>query len=111
MSRSGRKFIYNDQNFLNKIKLNEVSDISELKKFKNEAIKKNWFLNKTLFIVNKKTDIILDYMVGLYFLVYNGNTFNLLFIKDNMVGYRIGEFIITKKLGNQIHNNKRSIKK
>lgn len=111
MSRSIRKFIYNDYTFLNKLKLNEISDISELKKFKIEALKRNWFLNKTLFIIKKKNDIILDYMVGLYFLVYNGNNFSLLFIKENMVGYRIGEFIITKKLGSQIHNNKRNSNK
>lgn len=111
MTRSIRKFIYNDYIFLNKLKLNEVSEISELKKFKIEAVKKNWFLNKTLFIIKKKNDIILDYMVGLYFLVYNGNSFFLLFIKENMVGYRIGEFIITKNLGSQIHNNKRNSNK
>lgn len=108
MARSIRKFIFNDYIFLNKLKLNEISEISELKKFKIEASKKNWFLNKTLFIIKNKNDVILDYMVGLYFLVYNGKNFFLLFIKENMVGYRIGEFILTKNLGSQIHTNKRN---
>lgn len=110
MSRSLRKFVNNNYRFSTKIMLNNFSEIIELKKLRNEAIKKNWFLNKELFVVTDKSTIIWDFMIGLYFLVYIGNTYQLIFIKENMVGYRIGEFVTTKSLGEQIHTTKRKKK-
>lgn len=46
--------------------------------------------------------------VGLYFEVHDGNGFRLLEIKSEMVGYNLGEFILTKKLGNIHTLNKKS---
>ena len=111
MSRSLRKVKTLNYTNIRKFQLNKISDISELKNLKSRAIDQNWFLNKTLFILWSKTDIILDFMVGFYILVYNGNSFNLIFIKENMVNFKVGEFVITKKLGKQIHEAKSKRKK
>ena len=107
MTRALKKFKYTNHNFLKILEKNQVSTLHSLKKLKNEALKKNWFLNKELFITDNKSIIILDFMVGLYFLVYNGLTYQLVFIKENMIGYKIGEFVLTKTLGEEIHNLKK----
>lgn len=111
MARSLRKFKNFNYAFFSKINCNQNSVINDLKNLKIRAIEQNWFLNKELFICNKKTDIILDYMVGLYLLVYVGNTYSLLYVRENMVNYRVGEFVITKRLGSQIHDVKGGKKK
>lgn len=41
------------------------------------------------------------------FLVYNGHRYVSLLIKDFMLGYRIGEFVTTKRLGKKIHLKKK----
>ena len=110
MSRSLKKGIFINHLNLKKIQFNLSSNINELKNLKSRAITENWFLNKTVFILWKKNDIIFDFMVGLYLLVYNGNNFNLIFVKENMVNHKIGEFVITKRLGNQIHESKKKKK-
>ncbi len=40
---------------------------------------------------------ILPEMVGLTFAVHNGKTFNAVFVTENMVGHKLGEFSPTRK--------------
>ena len=39
-------------------------------------------------------------------LIYNGLKFISIIIKENMIGHKFGEFVLTKKIGAQIHSNK-----
>lgn len=41
------------------------------------------------------------------FIVYNGHRFVSLLIKDFMLGHKVGEFIVTKRLGKKIHFKKK----
>ncbi len=63
--------------------------------------KKVWFKN----IVIKPDDI------GLEVEVYNGNRFVNLLIEEKMVGEVLGSFILTKKIGGNIHKKKKKVKK
>jgi ribosomal protein S19 len=56
--------------------------------------------------VFSRSSTILDQFVGLRFEVYNGKTFKTLKISKEMVGYKFGEFVFTKKLGSSIHKKK-----
>lgn len=71
MSRSKYKGIINEENF--------------------DKIKKAKFriLNKNL--------IILPEYINFFFYIYNGHKYIYLKIYENMIGYRFGEFIYTKK--------------
>lgn len=50
-------------------------------------------------------------LVGKRISVYDGKTFISLLIRDHHVGYRFGQFIKTKKMGGNIHNDTRKMKK
>lgn len=108
MTRSLKKFVYINKYTFYKVKHEIFSEIGILKNFRKEAVSKNWFLNKNLFVLWSKNDTVLPFMVGYYFLVYNGHSFNLLFINLNMVGHKVGEFVLTTKIGIQIHNLKKN---
>lgn len=71
MSRSNYKGIYT------------VDDFSKIKKQKFKIFNKNL--------------IILPEYVNFFFYIYNGYKFIYLKINENMVGYKFGEFIYTKK--------------
>lgn len=65
--------------------------------FKGPLINPLIILNKKkqLKLFNKNLTILPEY-VDYTFNVYNGKSFILLAIKDNMVGYKFGEFITTR---------------
>lgn len=72
------------------------------KPYSKKFIFKSLFINKS----NKKNDaifirsrnsIIFPSFIGSTFYVYNGKKFVSLRISDNMIGYKFGEFIITRK--------------
>ena len=48
-----------------------------------------------------KSSMIFPSFVGLNFLVFNGKKFINLLFNQQMVGHKLGEFIMTKKQGNQ----------
>ena len=45
-----------------------------------------------------RSSIVLPSFVGKYFLVYSGFSFIKLFVERYMVGHRVGQFILTKKV-------------
>lgn len=40
-------------------------------------------------------------------LIHNGRRFISLLIKESMLGYKFGEFVVTKQLGGKIHSKKK----
>ena len=47
-----------------------------------------------------KESYIMPFFVGLSFQVYNGKNYIKLKINDNMIGYKLGEFVATRKKRN-----------
>lgn len=78
MSRSLRKGPYIDQKLLKKVEAQKTSG-------KNEAIK-TW----------ARDCQIPPEFVGVHFLVHNGKDFKEVFVSENMVGHRLGEFSPTR---------------
>lgn len=77
--------------------------------------KKNIFVyNKKLSankILYKKANYILPSMLNKRVRIYNGKKVTALLVKKTMLGMRLGEFIVTKTLGMQIHTRKKKRKK
>jgi ribosomal protein S19 len=110
MTRSLKKFNYfSNKNYkqLIKFQFNFVEDLSEKHKIKLQKR----FVDKGFFLIFSKNIIITALMVGFYFLIYNGFNFKSLFIKESMIGFKIGEFIVTKQLGMKIHLEKKKKRK
>jgi len=40
--------------------------------------------------------------------VYNGKMHKRIYIKNGMIGFKLGEFVFTKKLGSSVHNSERN---
>jgi len=57
-------------------------------------IKKN---KKTPIIITNKSDIITPICKNLNFKVNNGHSYTKLKVKDNMIGHKFGEFVLTRK--------------
>ena len=79
MSRSLKKGLYVDPRVLQKVMKVKASG-------KREAIK-TW----------SRACVISPEMVGITFQVHNGKDFLTVFVEENMVGHRLGEFSPTKK--------------
>tara|TARA_R110001592_G_scaffold275133_3_gene542162 strand:- start:6182 stop:6337 length:156 start_codon:yes stop_codon:yes gene_type:complete len=47
--------------------------------------------------------MILPSFIGLTISVYNGLKYKKLYITENMVGHKLGEFVFTRKIGKKIH--------
>lgn len=60
--------------------------------------------------MNRSGTIVTNY-IGHWIAVYNGKSFKKIFIKEGMVGHKLGEFVWTKKLGASIHNSDRNRKR
>lgn len=50
-------------------------------------------------------------LVGKEISVYNGQTFKTFKVLDLMVGYKVGHFIFTRRVGSDIHKTKKFKKK
>jgi len=96
-------------NILKKITTKKYSNESFLKNIKYLKLKVKLKNTKFYFLWSKNI-LINTSMLGLVFVVYNGTDFFPLTIKDNMLNHKIGEFIITKSLGYQIHTEKKKKK-
>jgi small subunit ribosomal protein S19 len=78
MSRSVKKGPFIDDHLMNKVvKANETA---------SRKVIKTW---------SRRSDII-PQMVGLTFAVHNGKKFIPVFVSDNMVGHKLGEFSPTR---------------
>ena len=61
-------------------------------------------INSSKYLLNlNKNSIILPYIVGQKISIYNGKNFIDLKITDKMVGFKLGNFVFTRKVG-KIHN-------
>jgi len=52
-----------------------------------------------------RSSTILQRFVGKTFSIHNGKSFEHITITSTMVGQKLGTFVLTKKLGNSIHNS------
>lgn len=68
------------------IDLHLVSKVAEMQKQKSKKVIKTW---------SRRSTIIPD-MVGLTFAVHNGRKFLPVFVTENMVGHKLGEFSPTR---------------
>jgi len=89
MSRSFKKGPYIDEKLLNKIR--------ELNRKRNKTIIKTWSRNSTIFPI----------MVGHTIAVHNGKRHIPVYITENMVGHKLGEFAPTRIFkGHGVHTER-----
>ena len=50
------------------------------------------------FLVYKKNKVIKSMHLNKKFLIYNGKDFQKLIVSKNMLGYKFGEFVMTRKI-------------
>ena len=91
MSRSKWKGAFIDKNILKKYLINN---------------NKNDFI-----VIFSRNSTILKEFVGLHFKVYNGCRFFNVFVTEQLIGYKFGEFSYTRRLSHNIHINKKKKKK
>lgn len=84
----GIKPVYIEQNLWEKVLVN----LKKISQGEQTAVIKTYSRNST----------ILPQCVGMTFLVHNGKTFLKVYISDDMIGHKLGEFVLTRKLGNQV---------
>lgn len=63
----------------------------------------NFFDKKKVFLTRNRHFLISNCLVNKKFKIHNGIWMLSLTVKPDMVGHRLGEFSITKKLGREIH--------
>jgi len=56
------------------------------------------YKDRKFFYLKKKNNIILPEFIGLKIKIYNGQKYFDLHVTSNMVGYKFGSFIFTRKL-------------
>lgn len=72
--------------------------------FSNDRILKQVYKNRNhknsydFIKVWSRNSVIFPCFVGLSFEVYNGKKFSLILVKQNMVGFKFGEFVFTRKM-------------
>ena len=81
MARSLKKGPFIDEHLLKKVK--------ELNKTKKKEVIKTWSRRSTIF----------PEFIGHTFAVHNGKEFIPVYITEDMVGHKLGEFALTRKLG------------
>ena len=79
MARSIKKGFFVDYHLLDKV----------------DAAKKEGKTNKVIKTWSRRSTIIPDF-IGLTFAVHNGKKFIPVFVTDNMVGHKLGEFSLTR---------------
>ncbi len=81
MARSLKKGPFVDESLMNKVKKNNSAD-------KKEVIK-TWSRRSTIF----------PEFIGNTFAVHNGKEFVPVYVTEDMVGHKLGEFVPTRKFG------------
>jgi len=59
----------------------------------------------------RKSGVITKRLLGLTFLIHTGMSFQRIIIEKGMLGFKFGEFILTKRLGAFIHRDNKLAKK
>jgi ribosomal protein S19 len=80
-------------------------------KWKNNVIFKRKNLDLKKFKIFNSNFIILKDFVGFIFFVYTGNKFKKVLINQEMVGYKLCDFIFTRFNNGAIHTKKKKKKK
>jgi len=88
MSRSSKKGFFIDSHLLKKVESARASG--------NSKPIKTWSRRST----------IIPEMVGLNFQVYNGKEFTNVFVIEDMVAHKLGEFVLTRTFKQHSANNK-----
>ena len=86
MARSTKKGPFVDEKLLNKVR--------ELNKTGKKEVIKTWSRRSTIF----------PEFIGHTFAVHNGKEFIPVYVTEDMVGHKLGEFSLTRKFGG--HGNK-----
>ena len=60
---------------------------------------------------HSRSSTIIPPFIGRTIAVYTGKRAKRILIKENMLGYKLGSFVFTKKLGKSIHNSEHNRKK
>lgn len=83
--------------------------------FVNKNILKNFLKKKNkknvIISTHSRNSVILKEFIGLHFKVYNGKRFFNVFITEQLVGFKFGEYSYTRKLSKNIHLAKKKILK
>jgi len=97
MARSIWKPIVVNSDIINSVLFYEKSNLSidKLPLNRKRIISSFYTLRNTL-VINE--------FVGLPILVHNGKGFNKIIINKSMVGFKLGSFLFTKRLGTYIHS-------
>jgi ribosomal protein S19 len=116
MTRSSKKIVIANPILFKRIVTKDFDKLDDLlqEKFLNNISSKlkKRLKTKEFLLCKTKNFSILPYMVGLRFLLYNGHKYFLVLIRQKMVGFKIGEFLLTKSLGFKIHlENRKQNKK
>ena len=90
MSRSNKKGAFVEESLMKKVQL--------MKKTQKKKPIKTWSRRSTIF----------PDFVGFTFQVHNGKNFTNVYVTDNMVGYKLGEFVPTRIFKQHSSNNKAS---
>lgn len=61
--------------------------------------------DRSIIRTNSRSSTILPFFIGFTFEVYNGKSYNKIYIDEKMVGHKLGEFSFTRKIG-KIHEKK-----
>lgn len=88
MSRSLKKGVFIDDHLLNKVK--------KVKENNDKKIIKTW---------SRRSMVIPD-MIGLTIAIHNGRKHIPIFISDNMIGHKLGEFVHTRLYRGHTSKNK-----
>lgn len=73
--------------------------------------KKNKLQKSKSFLISDRSSIITKSLIGSKVKIYNGKKFLVIFLKQKMIGYKFGEFSITKIIGSKIAAKKREKQK
>ena len=79
--------------------------------WKNISVNKRKNLGSKKFKIFNSNFLILNDFVGFIFFVYTGNKFKKILVNQEMVGYKLCDFIFTKFNNGSIHTKKKKKKK
>ena len=85
--------------------------------FVNKNILKNFLLLKKknkkniIILTHSRNSVILKEFIGLHFKVYNGKRYFNVFVTEQLIGFKLGEYSYTRRLSKNIHMAKKKILK
>nr|YP_009326921.1 30S ribosomal protein S19 [Codium simulans]ANJ70868.1 30S ribosomal protein S19 [Codium simulans] len=80
---------------------NLILKIEQLNKLKTKKVLKTWSRSST----------IVPLMIGHTIAIYTGKEFIPIYITEQMIGHKLGEFALTRKFRGHIKNDKKTLRK